>query len=239
MSRIPVVAKLFVLTLGVLLVADACYAQQRGRGFGGLGAFGITKGQLVAIDQVQGELKLNDQQKSQVEQFVEDQRQGRGQRGGGGQDLSREERQERAAAAAKEVDSKLNAILNETQQKRLQEIYVQARGANALTDEAVASKLELTSEQKQKIGDIIAAEREVLTGLTSDLRDLPRDQIQGRFAEIQTKTQEINKETEKAAVSVLNDSQKEQWNQMKGEAFALDRSQLRGGFGGRGRRGNN
>jgi Spy/CpxP family protein refolding chaperone len=231
MSRIPVVAKLCVFALGVLLVSDVCYAQGR-RG----GGFGITKQALVGAEQVQTELKLTDAQKNQISDFIES---SRGQRGGG-QDLSQEERAARRAAQQKEADTKLAAILNADQVKRLDEIYLQVRRASALSDEAIATKLGLTAEQKTKIGDILTAERETLQGARGDFsgfQGLSDDERRARLAEMQKKTDEINAATEKAALAVLTDAQKTQYTEMKGKAFALDRSQF--GFGGRRRGGNN
>lgn len=253
MSRFPVFARLFVLALAVLLVADTCSAQGeggRGRrgGFGGRRGGMMSKTMLLGSSQVQTELKLTDEQKSQIDTISQEARENMvaSFRGFGDiRDLPEQEREAKFAearekwqAAEKATNEKVAGVLDDAQEKRLAEIQVQAQGPTAFSSEEVAAKLNLTDEQKQKIKDLLAAQREVREELVGG-ENLSREERRAKFDENRTKLQELSKETEKGIVDSLTDAQKQQWTEIKGAAFELDRSTLQfGGRGGRGRGGN-
>jgi Spy/CpxP family protein refolding chaperone len=257
MSRLPVFARLFVLTLAVLLAADVCFAQDR-EGRGRRGGFGrgfdrsrmMSKTMLLGSSQVQTELKLSDEQKSQIDTISQEARENMfaSFRGFGDiRDLPEEERnaklaeaREKMQAAEKATNEKLAGVLDDAQEKRLNEIQLQAQGPSVFSNEEVAAKLNLTAEQKQKVKDLLDAQREVRDELVGG-DNLSREERRAKFEENRAKLEELGKETESGIVDTLTDAQKQQWNEMKGSAFELDRSTLQfgRGFGGRGNRDRN
>src|SRR5688572_15256435 len=92
-----------IAACAVLVLATPAMAQ-RGQGRGGRGMFQVTKLQLLSAEPVQKELELLDDQKSKIEAIAEEQR---GQRGGGGQDLSDEERAKRRADRTAALNQKI------------------------------------------------------------------------------------------------------------------------------------
>jgi Spy/CpxP family protein refolding chaperone len=217
--RLTVFAKFVVLTLAVLVVTDICTAQEGGRRRRGSpfreGRW--NKSMLMRSSQVRDELKLTDDQKTKIDAVIDESRSSFRDSGFSGlRDLPEAERKAKYAeigqklqAAAKELDAKVVAVLDEAQQKRLNEIHLQVRGVNALTDETVATQLNLTAEQKQKITDLIAAERDVQDELRGG-DDLSREERRKKAEENRPKLEELRKETEKAANDSLTDAQKEQ-----------------------------
>ena len=126
-----------VLALGVVvLVATPALAQRGGRGGGGFGALGVA--QLAQNKSVQEELKVSEDQGKKIKEALDKLREdlkddyaklgGGGRRGGGGGGGGGGASQEERAAARKktgEAETKaVNAILDEKQQKRLQQIQI-------------------------------------------------------------------------------------------------------------------
>jgi Spy/CpxP family protein refolding chaperone len=210
-----------------------------GRGFGGLfgGRGGATHQiQLAALPEVEANLKLTDDQKTKVadlsDEFQEERRaqfQGGGGGGGGGGfggGLSEEARAARAKMNA-DFAAKLNEILDEAQQKRIQEIYVQVNGTNLLTDTAFATLLGITEEQTEKLTAALDDQRQAMQDAFQDFQDMTQE-------ERTEKTAELTKARDEALLAVLTAEQKEKFEGMKGEALEIDMTNLRGGFGGRG-----
>ena len=170
-----------VLALGVVaLVATPALAQRgRGRGQGGFGQ-GNSIAQLAQNKSVQQEVKISDDQAKKITDALTKLREdlkddyaklgGRGRRGGGGDGGNSATPEERTAARKKtgEAETKaVNAILDEKQQKRLQQIHVQQQGLTALQNEETQKTLKLTDEQKEKIkaiGDDLQKEMRGLFG---------------------------------------------------------------------------
>lgn len=214
--------------------ADSANAQGgggRGRGMRGFG-FGGTTPQLTlaALPEVETALKLTDEQKTQIadlsDEFDDERRNAFGGGGGGGGGFSEEARAARAKLNA-DFAAKLNALLEEPQQKRLQEIYIQVNGTPALLDDAVVTALKISDEQKDKLNDALADQRQAMMDAMQDFRDMSPEERNEEMAE-------LNKERDDALLAVLNDDQKSQFEAMKGEKIDIDMSQLRRGFGGRG-----
>ena len=206
-----------LLVLVALLIATPLMAQQRrgGRG-GGLGQ--VTKAQLLGNENVQKELEIVADQKEQIAAIVEESRQGRG-RGGFGQDLSDEEREklrkERAERAAA-IDKKIDAVLVGPQKTRLNEIYVQALGSMAFSNDEIAKELGIGEDLREKIAD---ARRQAF-------QDAADGGPEG-FAKARA-------ESEKAIVALLSADQKAKFEKMKGKPVSFDLSTIgRGGRGGR------
>ncbi len=239
--------RLFVVGLLVLAAVPALAQDRqggrRGGGFGRGGAGGgMGAAQLVAIEAVQKELELVDDQKSEITKITEESRQGLGDLFGGLRDLPDEERQakmremqEKLAAQNKETEEKINKVLLDHQKKRLKEITLQVRGVAALSDAEVATALALTTDQKDQIKKVIEDGDRARNDLRQNAGDGDREALR-------EKGQTIRQETEQKALAVLTADQKTKLENMKGKKFEIDPALLRGGRGGFGgggaRRGN-
>jgi hypothetical protein len=203
-----------------------------GGGFGGGGMFGGELG-LLNIEQVQKEIELVDDQKEQVRKLNEEQQTAFRDAFAGFRDLSEEERRKRGEelrgkmeAQQKEVRAKLDEILLPHQSERLKQISIQVRGSGALADPTVAEELGLTADQKEKLQQV-----------NEEMDTRRREAFQGGNREGgRERFEAMRKEAEEKTLAVLTAEQKTKFEQMKGEAFELDRSQLfgRGGPGGPG-----
>ena len=142
-----------------------------GRGGGGFGGGGFRGGPpggggsailgLLRVEAVREEVKVTEDQQELVEILGDELREGRPDFPENFRDMSEEERDEftekmrkwgeEQAAQARET---LKTILEGDQYKRLQEIFVQTQGVNALLDTEVVEQLKITQEQQDKIREI-------------------------------------------------------------------------------------
>jgi len=213
----------------VVLMAAAAPAQERGQGRGGAGGFGgggFGGGKIGLIQnaQVQQELKLSDEQKSKVDEVASRVREAGPQRSQGGGQADREQLRERMQAMSRvvaEEEKKLDEVLNDEQKTRLEQISLQVTGVRALARDEVASKLGLSDEQKEKVQAALRSQRGQFGG------------GQGQPRPDAAAVRERRQQLEQQVLAVLNDEQKQKWEELKGEAFELQRR------GGQGRRGQN
>lgn len=224
------------LSLVCLLSADAALAQGRGRGGRG-GGFGGGATTLVAIPQVQKELKLTDEQVSLVKELQQQTGQGGQRTRGNNQNLTDAERQERREQAEKrneERTAKVTALLTDEQNTRLKQIQLWVQGAARLADNAEAAKtLGLTDDQKGALKTINEESAKKRGDLMQKMRGASEDQRK----EITTQAAGLRNDAEAEALAVLTDEQKTQFATLRGPKFELDMSQA---FqGGRARRGGN
>jgi len=202
----------------VLLSTSSVEAQNQGRrGFGGF--FGMQTGGkvfLVQAEPVQSELKVTPEQKSKLEEIAQAYRDEMRELVPFGQGTSREEfrekleqNREKLAQLSRDTEKKVDELLNAEQQKRLNEIMLQASGPEALRRDEVASKLKLTPEQKQKIEQVLDEQAE-------KRREAFGDGGGGREA-----FDRIREETDKQVAAILSEEQKTQWKEMQGKEFDL------------------
>lgn len=252
---------------------DELFAQQAGPRGGGQGGPGGQQGQggqrggmqmrgpqggptILRDPKVQIELKLTDQQKSQIQQVLEEMRpqggpggqgqggqgQGGGQRGQGGQGQGGQgqgggQRGQGGqggqggpgAELIQQIEAKLKTILNDGQFNRYQQLSLQASGPMAFMRPDVVQKLGITEQQQQQMRAIMEANRPP--------RPEPGQGGQGE------PPQPPNPEEMKARMDklmnellgVLNGNQRNQWNQMTGAKFEFSPPQQgRGGRAGGG-----
>ncbi len=239
------IATVLAVILIVLAADSISQAQDRGRGRRG-GGFGFSGGRrgadaasLLRSEQIQTELKLDEDQLAEIETFTEKARQQSRELFSGLRDLSDAERQ----AKREELRSKqqelqagmrkhLEKVLSEAQVKRLDEITLQVRGISALANSDFSSKLSITDQQKQSIDDLIEAQRDMQRELFSgmrELRDLDSDERTARVTKLREQGEEIARETEAAVLELLSEEQRATFKEMKGEPFELDRRALFGG----------
>lgn len=220
---------MLVVGVALLLVVDASAQQrQRGQGRGGRGGPGFGGlGMLIQNEGVQKELKLSGDQVEKATAAVQKVQEKYRDQFAGLQDLQGEERREKMASIGKSMASEqekaLDGILSADQVKRLKQIQLQSRGAQAFSDPEVEGKLKLTADQKEKIKTIADDAR-------AEMRDLRQGGGGGDRAEMQKKVAALNKTTMEKISAVLHADQKATWKEMTG-------AQFEGQFQGRGRRG--
>jgi hypothetical protein len=114
----------------------------------------------------------------------------------------------------KELQKKVDTLLDAKQQARIKELSLQRRGVGALGDDEVIDALKLSDDQKQKL---------------SDIRDEAGKQSQaiiqgalgggGDRSAIREKMQALQKEFGEKALATLTAEQREQFEKMKGTKF--------------------
>jgi len=208
-----------VLSLAALafLAGPASAQERKDRGDRGGPDTGPPLGMLLTNKSVQEELKLSDEQAKKVEAGVSEVRQ---KHRGDFEKLregSESERAQRRGDLRRKVDEEVRAeirgVLNPDQVKRLRQIRMQARGADALASPRVQEALDLTSEQKSKIHEINEDSHE-------DAREIFRDAGDDRAAAMK-KLQALHKETLEHACAVLTDKQKAEYKELTGEPFQI------------------
>jgi hypothetical protein len=195
------------------------YAEAQ-RGGGRFGGASLVR--LVSLEEVQEELKLTDEQTKKAADLNEELRSDireafQAVRDAGG-DFA--ESREKMRKLQQEASATFAEVLEERQQQRLREIFVQVNGASALSDKHVAKALKITDEQKKKLKQITADGFQTMRDAFQDLRDAPQEERRDKFAELR----------EKGSVqllAVLTKEQTDAFEKMKGEEIELDLSQLR------------
>lgn len=205
----------------VAMMVDSAWAQ-RGRGFRRM--FGVSKAQLASLPEVQTELNLNDEQKTQVAEINEELRDGRREIFGTGFDKWNEIRG-RVEQLNRDASQKVDDLLDPAQKKRLLEINIQQNGPRALNDPDVIAELGLSDEQKAKLA---AADEENNQAFEKAVEESGRDDWRQRAGE-------LSEASDQRLLGVLSDDQKKQFEAMAGEPFNIDLSQLFRGRRGGGR----
>jgi Spy/CpxP family protein refolding chaperone len=192
---------------------------QRGQGFGRMMGMGMS-GMLLERPDVQRELNLTEQQKTQIRQMQEAMRAAWQEM----RNLPPQERRQKMEELRQKNDP--TKVLNESQKKRLREIELQAMGPIAFLQPEVADELKLTQEQRSRLQGIVMQQMQQL-----------REQFQGGgFGQGQgaQNFQQIREQMEKQMLEVLTPAQREKWQQMQGKPFQFEggRPMLWGGMGG-------
>jgi hypothetical protein len=120
----------------------------------------------------------------------------------------------------------LGDVLTPDQLKRLKQINLQVRGAQALNDPNVQTALKMTDEQKDSL-------KTILSDFEKEIREVAAEaKGGGNFQGVQEKMTTLRKETQEKAMGVLNSDQKKAWKEMVGEEFKMEQG-FGGGFGGK------
>jgi hypothetical protein len=212
--------KRFVFVLALLLLVSGsseAWAQRgQGRGMGrrpGGNPFG-----LLSQKSVQDELKLSDDQIKKVEAQQEKQREAFASL----RDLDPAERQTAMANQAKASQAALADILKEDQLTRFKQISLQQRGGQALEDPEVATALNLTSEQNDRV-------KAIQEGVQGEMRELfQAGAAGGDRAELQKKAEALRTSTSEKLLGVLTEGQQAKWKAMQGPPFKGEIRQGRG-----------
>lgn len=224
------------------------------RGPGMMGGGGVSG--LLRSEQVQEELKLTEDQKSQLSKMAEEQRAEMRERMGGMFGSNREEMSEAERKAqqekvgkifqelGKKAEEKIRGILEAEQFKRLKQIdlqqQMQNQGPAAFNRPDIIQALGLTEEQQQSLKQIaegLEAQSQQIREQTAQLfqgyRDASEDEqgkLREKGAQLREKSETERKEAQQKAMAVLTEEQKEKLKGLMGKFIKIEMP--RGGPGG-------
>jgi Spy/CpxP family protein refolding chaperone len=211
------------LVLAVTFVAAAQERQPARRSRGSRGSRSSLLG-LVSLEQVQKEMKLNEEQIGKVKKVVETLTAERRKEYGALREIEdRAKRTAKYTELRKKFDGKareqLGAVVPREQMIRLYQIRLQVRPVlDSLGQKYVAGKLKLTDDQKKKLTEISKDMQAEWTKLSSSMRDATREKRSEAYAKYRT----LRTDADKKALEVLTAPQKKTFEEMKGEAFKLE-----------------
>jgi hypothetical protein len=225
--------------------------QRQGGGFGrGMtgGARPVSITQLLQIEKVREDAEILDEQaediKKAVDKVRQDARSTQGERPNF-RELTEAQREEffkkfreQQESTNKKIQEAIEDVLLPQQVERLEEIRLQIQGVGALLTEPVQKELKITAEQKTKFEEVQKKTQEKGQELFSGVRELfqggDREKAQAAMQEIREKMTAMQKETEKHILAVLTDSQKKEFEKMKGKPVEISPEELRPSRGGQG-----
>ena len=212
----------FLAALGlVLLMTTSASAQFRGMRFPpSLQNIFMLRGEAV-----QKELGVNDAQKRELSDLAAQLQAEAMEIISGLQDLSPEEQKEHmpelmkmVAEKGKDIQQKVDKVLDQKQQARMKELSLQSRGAGALEDEEVAAALKISDDQKTKL---VAIREEGNKKMEEAMSALRGGGGGGDAGDIRQKMMDMRKELGDKALAVLSPQQREQFEKMKGAKFTF------------------
>jgi Spy/CpxP family protein refolding chaperone len=188
---------------------------------------------MLRTEEVQKELKLTDDQNTQIDDLAIQLQSDALELFSSLQDLSEEERKtelpnlmKKFDEKGKELQAKVDKFLDAKQNARMKELSLQQRDAEALADDDVIAALKLTDDQKKKLREVQEeAARQVEEALKPLLGGGGGG---GDLGDIRTKMENMRKELSEKALAVLTTEQKAQFEKMKGPKFDFPKG---GGFG--------
>lgn len=208
-------------------LTDSAHAQRGGRGM--RGGLTVPKFQIVQVEKVQQELKLDDEVTEKLQGLADSAREK--------MMAARDENQDDLSAMGKAMDEistelakATTELLEEKQVKRLHEIYLQVNGAMALTDKEVTEQLKLDSKQTEELESSIQGSLDSLREMFGQFREMEQEERQEAMSKWQT-------ERDEKMMKVLTEEQQKAFKEAKGEAFEFDPADFRRGGRGRGGRG--
>lgn len=201
----------------VLVMPSSASAQLRGMRFPpSLQNIFMLRGEAV-----QNELGLSDEQKKMLTEFASQLQSEAMEIISGLQDLSQEEQKEHmpelmkmVGEKGKDMQEKVDKVLEPKQVARMKELSLQSRGASALEDDEIIAALKITDDQKQKLIAVREEGNKKMEEAMQSLRSGGGDQ-----GEIRQKMMGMRKELGDKALAVLSDAQREQFEKMKGAKF--------------------
>jgi hypothetical protein len=223
MSRITLISAVLI----GLLLNKPSLAQEFKEAPGSVLSRGKTG--LLLMDSVRGDLGLTDEQMSAVRKIVASQSAMKRDLDGVVKAAWPEERPAKAAevgkrlaAYSKEVDKKLQSVLAAAQIARLEEIYTQSRGLQALFDPAVADKIGLSDAQKERLADARKKHRDAFNAWAASEPELspPGSDERKAWGE---KRRAIQKEFDDSVLSSLTAEQLDQLKKLRGKLIDLSR----------------
>ena len=205
----------------VLLMTASASAQFRGMRF----PPSLQNIFMLRGDAVQKELKFTDEQKKTLSELAAQLQSEAMEIISGLQDLSPEEQKEHmpelmkmVSEKGKDIQEKVDKVLDKTQLARMKELSLQSRGAAALEDEEVIAALKISDDQKVKL---VAIRDEGSKKMEEAMQALRGGGGGGDAGEIRQKLMAMRKELSDKAIEVLSPEQREQFEKMKGEKFTF------------------
>lgn len=203
------IGKLVAIGLALLILAGTAAAQ-----FGPF-AGGFGKAALLGNPDVQKELNLTEDQLTKVREVGQQVREKQKEAFGKLKDLPEDQRRDKAMEIFKsittETDKALAGVLKPEQAKRLRQLELQQRGAQAFADAEIQKEMKLTDEQKEKI-------KTIGEDAAKEAKDIFQG-AQGDFQTAMTKMQTLRKETLEKVVALLTADQKKAWKDLTGAPF--------------------
>ncbi len=207
-----------VLALALSMSSSA--SAQFGRGF----RIPVSAQNLMMLrnEAVQKELELSADQTKSVGELATKMQSDAMEIMSGLQDLSEEERKEELpnvmkmiTARGKELQEKVDKVLDAKQLTRLKQLSIQRRNMGALEDEEVLAVLKLSDDQKQKL-------LAIRDGAATRQDEIIKEAIAaggGDRQAIRGKIEAMQKELGQKALDILTAEQREQFEQLKGAKF--------------------
>lgn len=119
----------------------------------------------------------------------------------------------------KKIDEEVNKLLEQPQRDRLKQLALQRQGLSAITQEEVAKDLQLETEQKDLIKEIMTDQRKKTSEFFQDMMANGGIQ-QDKVAPFMKKQRE---QTENDLAIVLTPEQKTKWEELQGPKFEFKR----------------
>ncbi|MGQ0635567.1 MAG: hypothetical protein ACT4QC_13215 [Planctomycetaceae bacterium] len=176
---------------------------------------------VVLRDTVQTHLKLSADQKRKLEDRLQGIIEEHMEFSQKTQDVKEADQAKEFAPYQKKAQEKMAAFLKETlkdeQLKRLRQIALQREGLLGTLDQPeVGAELKITEDQRKQLMG-------VMQEFQSKIAPVIREAQSGGDPEgLQRKVMKIRRELGAKAEAILTDAQKKQWQEMRGEPFALD-----------------
>ena len=215
------------LVLGAAFVAAAQGQDQPPQRTRRGSARGPSRGSLLGLlrlEQVQKELKLNEEQLAKVKKVTEELTAEMRKQSTALREIEdREQRQAKMTELADQYDQKarekLRDALAREQMTRLFQIRMQVREVlESLTSKYVADRLKLTDEQKKKLAKINKDVQAKRSELFRSMRDASQEQRTEAFQ----KYRKIRSDADKEALAVLTAEQNKAFEEMKGKKIELE-----------------
>ncbi|MEZ6047239.1 MAG: hypothetical protein R3C11_16985 [Planctomycetaceae bacterium] len=111
----------------------------------------------------------------------------------------------------------LGTILDEEQFQRLEEIYLQLKGAEALVEEPIAEQLELTGEQSLKIIDVCET---LKADEGKEVRQLNLTKTTPEIRAVEKKIAKLKHEAQRDIYKILTQKQARKLKTLRGKSFA-------------------
>jgi DNA-binding MarR family transcriptional regulator len=212
----------FLAALGlVLLMTTSASAQFRGMRFPpSLQNIFMLRGEAV-----QKELGVTDEQKKTLSELAAQLQAEAMEIISGLQDLSPEEQKEHmpelmkmVGEKGKDIQDKVDKVLDQKQLARMRELSLQSRGAAALEDDEVSAALKISDDQKTKL---VAVREEGSKKMEEAMQALRGGGGGGDAGDIRQKMMDMRKELGDKALAVLSSEQREQFEKMKGAKFTF------------------
>jgi hypothetical protein len=173
---------------------------------------------LVFREKVLDELKVSDEQREKLMQYLMEQIMETGpfldSLPATGQEREKKLKEHRKNALEK-LAKHLKEVLQPEQLKRLRQVTLQQEGGFALGQDDVQKELKISQEQLKKFMAVVQELQKQVEALVKQA------QSGGNPEEIRPKIEKVRKEHAKKLEAVLTDAQKKQWKELLGPPFEL------------------